>query len=194
MRSTIAFLFIPLLLSGCAVQGTIVEKRSRLRPDSSVIGTEGVDSFVFRGPVGTSREPTGVSNPQYWPGTGGSYKFILRDGNGNLRSQLVTPQVFARYNVGDYFNDQLSPNENNSSKESTTRRTTAAPRYPARPHERVAQRHRTHRKVARHQSRSGHTKVAHLRKNPRHAKPQKMGIIQRRTTKLQPVCIAKAGG
>jgi len=90
---------------GCAFEGTIVDKLSRLRPDASMVGTEGVYSFVFRGPTGTSRPPIGVPNPQFWTESSGSYKFLLRNRQGNVHSQLVTAEVFARCQVGDYFND-----------------------------------------------------------------------------------------
>ena len=149
MRYTLAYLLIPILVGGCASQGTIVEKRSRLSPDSGMIGTEGVNSFVFRGPNGLSRQPIGVSDPQYWIATGGSYKFILRDRNGNVHSQLVTPDVFARYNVGDYFDDSLPPAQSNSSKEGATRKT-ASSKQTASPKRQLAQKHRSHRKVAKH--------------------------------------------
>jgi hypothetical protein len=100
---------VALLLPGhafsCAFEGTIVEKPSWLRPDASMIGTEGVDSFVFRGPTGTSRPPIGVPHPQFWTESSGSYKFLLRDRQGTVHSQLVTAEVFARCQIGDYFND-----------------------------------------------------------------------------------------
>jgi hypothetical protein len=149
MRSILACLLIPVLLSGCAAQGTIVEKRSRQRPDSSMIGTEGVDSFVFRGPVGTSRQPTMVSGPQFWTETGGSYKFILRDQAGNVRSQLVTPAIFVQYNVGDYFNDTLPPVEAPSAKDHTTK-VALHPDQAVQTHRQMAQTHRNRHRVAKH--------------------------------------------
>ena len=95
-----------MLLGGCAAEGVIVEKRSRQIPDSSIPGTEGIHSFVFRGPTGTSRLPITVPGEEFWPAEPNAVcKFILRDRAGNVRSQLVTPEVFARYQAGDYFND-----------------------------------------------------------------------------------------
>jgi len=38
-------------------------------------------------------------------GVGGSLAFMLKDNSGTVRRQLVTPEVFARYEIGDYFND-----------------------------------------------------------------------------------------
>lgn len=105
-RVCFAILALFTLLTGCAFNGNIAEKRSQLRPDSSMIGTEGTASFVFRGPTGTSRPPITVPIPQLWTETGGSDTFLLRDQNGVVRSQMVTSEVAARYRVGDYFNDQ----------------------------------------------------------------------------------------
>lgn len=94
------------LVGGSAVAGVIVEKRSRVLPDSSIPGTEGVYSFVFRGPTGTSRLPITVPRPDYWPDQNGMFSFVMRDSGGHLCSQMVTSDVFARYRVGDDFNDQ----------------------------------------------------------------------------------------
>lgn len=151
MRSNIlASLTISTLLAtrafGCAFEGTIVEKHSWLRPDASMIGTEGVYSFVFRGPTGTSRLPITVPNPQFWTETSGSYKFLLRDQQGNVRSQLVTAEVFNRCQVGDYFNDRGPACARPDSKDN---KTTVAVIQQRRPH-RMAQAHRTHRKMAMH--------------------------------------------
>jgi hypothetical protein len=131
---------------GCAFEGTIVEKRSWLRPDASMIGTEGVYSFVFSGPTGTSRLPITVPKPQFWTETSGSYKFLLRDQQGHVHSQLVTAEVFARCQVGDYFNDRgpaCAPSDAKDSK------ATVAVIHRQR-HHRMAQVRRSHRKVAMH--------------------------------------------
>ena len=140
---------------GCAFEGTIVEKHSRLRPDTSMIGTEGVYSFVFRGPTGTSRPPVGVPTPQFWAETSGSYKFLLRDQQGNVHSQLVTPEVFARCQVGDYFNDRGPACARPDAKDSKAtvaviqqRRHQVA--QTRRSHPKVAQVRRSHRKLATH--------------------------------------------
>jgi hypothetical protein len=147
MRSNLLTSFlITVLLSGCAFEGTVVEKRSRQLPDSSVIGTEGVYSFAFRGPTGTSRPPITVPNPQFWTETNGMHTFLLRDQQGNMHSQMVTAEVFARYRVGDYFNDRQPPRETSDSKDSKD--VAAVIHYPR--HHRMAQARRTHRKVAMH--------------------------------------------
>ena len=136
---------------GCAFEGTIVEKRSWLRPDTSMIGTEGVYSFVFRGPTGTSRPPIGVPKPQFWTESSGSYKFLLRDQRGNMHSQLVTAEVFARCQVGDYFNDRGPACARPDAKDSKNvtavihrRRATAQKRHHARRSHHALAKHRRH--------------------------------------------------
>jgi hypothetical protein len=151
MRSKLLASFLIAILSascalGCAFEGTIVEKRSWLRPDASMIGTEGVYSFVFRGPTGISRLPITVPNPQFWTETSGSYKFHLRDRQGNVHCQLVTAEVFAHCRVGDYFNDRgpaCAPPDAKDSK------ATVAVIHRQR-HHRMAQARRSHRKLATH--------------------------------------------
>jgi hypothetical protein len=131
---------------GCAFEGTIVEKPSWPRPDASMIGTEGVYSFVFRGPTGTSRPPIGVPIPQFWTESSGSYKFLLRDRQGNVHSQLVTAEVFGRCQVGDYFDDRGPACARPDAKDS---KATVAVIHRQR-HHRVAQVRRSHRKMAMH--------------------------------------------
>jgi hypothetical protein len=132
---------------GCAFEGTVVEKRSRPLPDASMIGTEGVYSFVFRGPTGTSRPPVGVPRPQFWTETNGMYSFLLRDQRGNVRSKMVTAEVYARCRVGDYFNDRGPACAPPDSKDGKT--VTAV--IQRRRHHRTAQTRRMHyRKVAKH--------------------------------------------
>jgi hypothetical protein len=101
-----ACLLSVVLVAGSAVAGVIVEKRSRVLPDSSIPGTEGVHSFVFRGPTGTSRLPITVPRPDFWPDQNGMFSFVVRDSGGHLCSEMVTADVFARYRVGDDFTDQ----------------------------------------------------------------------------------------
>jgi hypothetical protein len=104
----------------CAYDGEVVHKISRPRPDTSLPGTEGIHAFVFRGPTGTSRRPITLPGPEFWSWEpSGKYAFYLRDRQGNSRWQLVTPEVFARYEVGDYFND-CQPARERYSKDSKT--------------------------------------------------------------------------
>jgi hypothetical protein len=121
-----------------------------------MIGTEGVHSFVFRGPTGTSRPPIPVPNPQFWAENNGMYSFILRDQQGNVHSQMVTAEVFARCQVGDYFNDRGPACARRDSKDKTI---VAVVHH--RRHRQVAQVRRTHRKVAVHRR--------HHSIKPRHA-------------------------
>jgi hypothetical protein len=98
-------LLVPFLAGG-ALGAIVVEKRSHQMPYVEVFGCEGVHAFVFRGPKGVDRRPIMVPPREYWqPMEAGQYKFWLRDGSGNVCSRLVTPEVFARYQVGEDFND-----------------------------------------------------------------------------------------
>jgi hypothetical protein len=93
-------------LAGGAFAAVVVEKNSRQVPYVEVFGCEGVHAFVFRGPTGTSRRPILVPPREYWTAQeAGLYTFVLRYHSGNVCSRLVTPEVFARYRVGDDFRD-----------------------------------------------------------------------------------------
>lgn len=88
-------------------------------PFVEVFECHGVHSFVFRGPTGTSRSPILVPPKEYWTAReAGLYKFVLRYPNGNVCSRLVTPEVFARHNVGDSFYDRLQPRDQFESDDS----------------------------------------------------------------------------
>ena len=102
--------FVGLLLVTAFAGGTfaavVVEKKSRQLPYVEVFGCQGIDSFIYRGPVGTSRRPILVPPQEYWTAhEAGLYSFVLRYHSGHVCSRLVTPEVFARYRVGDDFND-----------------------------------------------------------------------------------------
>jgi hypothetical protein len=95
-----------LALAGGAFAAVVVEKKSRQVPYVEVFGCQGIHSFVFRGPTGTSRRPILVPPREYWTAQeAGLYGFVLRYHSGHVCSRLVTPEVFARYRVGDDFND-----------------------------------------------------------------------------------------
>jgi hypothetical protein len=92
--------------AGGTFAAVVVEKNSRQVPYVEVFGCEGVHAFVFRGPTGTSRRAILVPPREYWTAQeAGLYKFVLRYHSGNVCSRLVTPEVFARYRVGDDFRD-----------------------------------------------------------------------------------------
>ena len=76
------------LLGSCAYQGVVVDKSARELPFSETVGTPG------------------------------SFAFMLRDSTGAVHRQLVTPEVFASYNVGDFFNDlQPAPTQHGNAAE-----------------------------------------------------------------------------
>ena len=141
-----------LVLTGGAFAAVVVEKRSHQMPNVEVFGCEGVHAFVFRGPKGIDRHVILVPPREYWaPMEAGQYKFWLRDGSGRVCSRLVTPEVFARYQVGDDFN-ACAPFTERTTDDSKTvqqpvvhhRRHTAQTRK--RKHSRqIAKHHRTHR-------------------------------------------------
>jgi hypothetical protein len=80
MRRIIIILFTAAaLFSGCAYDGVIAEKRSRPLPFPDSLGLDAM------------------------------YNFQLRDSTGQIHSQMVTPDVFASYRAGDYFNDLQPP-------------------------------------------------------------------------------------
>jgi hypothetical protein len=78
-RSILVCYLAAALIPGCAYQGVIVEKRFRPLPFSCSLGMDAI------------------------------YNFQLRDSTGHIYSQMVTPDVFASYRVGDFFNDLAAP-------------------------------------------------------------------------------------
>ena len=117
--------FVGLLLVTAFAGGTfaavVVEKKSRQLPYVEVFGCQGIHSFIFRGPMGTSRPPILVPPQEYWTAQeAGLYSFVLRYHSGHVCSRLVTPEVFARYRVGDDFNDCAPAIERSESDDSKT--------------------------------------------------------------------------
>ena len=93
--------------TGAASAAVILEKSSRQLPYVEVFGCQGVNAFIFRGPTGTSRRAILVPPREYWTAPeAGLYKFVVRYSSGNVSSRLVTPEAFARYQVGDHFYDR----------------------------------------------------------------------------------------
>lgn len=146
-----AFLLVPVLAGG-AFAAIVVEKKSRQVPYVEVVDGEGIHSFIFRGPKGTSERPILVPPREYWTaGEAGLYHFVLRDGSGHVCCRLVTPEVFARYRVGDDFNDCAPAVERTYTEDSKTvqpvvhhRKHTAQIKKRSRTDHRVAK-HRRHR-------------------------------------------------
>lgn len=83
--SILACLLSTVFIAGCAHEGVIVQKNSSPQPFYHSLGIDG------------------------------SYTFLLRDRAGAVHRQLVTPEVFERYAVGDYFND-LQPGPTRASE------------------------------------------------------------------------------
>lgn len=78
-RFIVIYLITISLVSGCAYQGVVVDKRSRPLPFPESLGVDGM------------------------------YSFKLRNHAGEVHSQMVTAYVFYNYRVGDYFNDLQPP-------------------------------------------------------------------------------------
>src|SRR2546423_8484565 len=136
-------------LAGGAFGAVVVEKQSRQLPYVEVFKCNGVHSFVFRGPRGTSRKPILVPPEEYWTAReAGLYKFVLRYHSGNVCSRLVTPEVFARYRVGDDFRDSEPVSERVTEDSKTIqpvvhhRRNTAQVTKRKHPSHRIAKHHR----------------------------------------------------
>ena len=155
MRSKLfAGSLLVIAFAGGAFAAVVVEKKSRQVPDVEVFGCQGVHSFVFRGPTGTSRRPILVRPREYWTAQeAGLYSFVLRSHSGNVCSRLVTPEVFARYHVGDDFNDCApGPSDRTQTDDSKSvqpvmhhRQRTAQARKRSHSSHRVAKHHRGHR-------------------------------------------------
>ncbi|HEX4632037.1 MAG TPA: hypothetical protein VH188_13850 [Chthoniobacterales bacterium] len=150
------FLLIILLaasLAGGAFAAVVVEKQSRQVPYVEVFECNGVHSFVFRGPRGTSRKPILVPPEEYWTAReAGLYKFVLRYHSGNVCSRLVTPEVFARYRVGDDFRDHEMVTESVTEDSKTIQP--------------VVHHHRRHTAQVKKHGRTSHAVAKHHRKHP----------------------------
>ena len=160
MRTRILAGFLLLMaFAGGASAAVVVEKKSRQLPFVEVFGCQGVHSFVFRGPTGTSRRPILVPPREYWTAReAGLYSFVLRYHSGHVRSRLVTPEVFARYQVGEDYYDRPAPRDRYESDDSKAtqpvvrqRRTTAQVRHrsPKRKTYRAVAKHRKHKRLKR---------------------------------------------
>src|SRR5437868_6090720 len=145
-------LLLAVNLAGGAFAAVVVEKQSRQLPYVEVFECNGVHAFVFRGPRGTSRKPILVPSEKYWTvREAGLYKFVLRYHSGNVCSRLVTPEVFARYRVGDDFRDDEAITERLTEDSKTIQpvehhhRHTAQLRKHSHRSQSVAKHHRSHR-------------------------------------------------
>ena len=148
----LVLLLLATLVAGGSFAAIVVEKRARQLPFVEVFECNGVHSFVFRGPRGTSRKPILVPPEEYWTAReAGLYQFVLRYHSGNVCSRLVTPEVFARYSVGDDFRDSEPATERVTEDNKTVqpvvhhRKDTAQLRKHGHKKHHVAKRHRAHR-------------------------------------------------
>src|ERR1043166_751186 len=142
---------LTLFLVGGALAAIVVEKKSRQLPYVEVVDCQGIHSFVFRGPTGRPRKPIVVPPQEYWTAhEAGLYKFVLRYHSGNVCSRLVTPEVFARYRVGDDFRDDQAVTENVSEDSKTIQP--------------VIQRHRRHTAQVTKHGHTSHVIAKHHRK------------------------------
>ncbi len=155
MRSKLLTFFLGVALAGGAFAAVVVEKKSREVPDTAVLDCQGIHAFVFRGPTGTSRRPILVPPREYWTTEeAGLYSFVLRYHSGHICSRMVTPEVFARYRVGDDFNDCApAPSDSTQTDDSKTiqpirhhhHRTAQLRNRKHTSHREVAKLHRRHR-------------------------------------------------
>lgn len=152
MRSKLVAVFlISTLLAGGAPAAVVVEKRSRQMPFVEVFECNGIYSFIFRGPTGTSREPILVPPREYWTAReAGLYSFVLRYHSGNVRSRLVTPEVFARYQVGQDFYDRPAPRDQYEADDSKATQTVVRQRQTTAQVRHRSPKRKTHRTVAKH--------------------------------------------
>jgi hypothetical protein len=120
MRTRVLAVFVLLTaFAGGASAAVILEKNSRQLPYVEVFGCQGVHSFIFRGPTGTSRRPILVPPREYWTAReAGLYQFVVRYSSGSVVSRLVTPEAFARYQVGDHFYDRPATRDQYQSEDS----------------------------------------------------------------------------
>jgi hypothetical protein len=146
----LAAFLVAVLCAGGAFASVVVEKRSRQLPDTAVLDCAGVHSFVFRGPTGTSRRPIIVPPREYWTAhETGLYSLVLRYHSGNVCSRMVTPEVFARYRVGDDFYDRpLAPNDRYETDDSKATQPSVRHRHRTAQVRHKSRKHSTHRALA----------------------------------------------
>lgn len=143
---------LAVLCAGDAFASVVVEKRSRQLPDTAVLDCAGVHSFVFRGPTGTSRRPIMVPPREYWTAhETGLYSFVLRYHSGNVCSRMVTPEVFARYRVGDDFYDRpQAPSDRYETDDNKATQPVVRHRHRTAQLRQKSHKHSTHRALAKH--------------------------------------------
>ncbi len=147
--------------AGSASAAVIMEKRSRQLPHVEIFECQGIYSFIFRGPTGTSRRAILVPPREYWTAREtGIYSFVVRYSSGQVCSRLVTPEVFARYQVGEHFYDRPAVRDSYDSSDSKVTTATvvrhrhtfaqALPRSERRQTQRAVAKHRKHQRSKSH--------------------------------------------
>ncbi len=152
-------LAITTCLFGCAQQGVIVQKDSGPQPLYHSLGIDG------------------------------SYALLLRDNAGAVHRQLVTPEVFERYAIGEYFNDLQpgpAPHQMPDSKAMATemRGSVAAAaiaktKKVSKSNHIASRKHTTRKRVA-HRSKNKHrpkTKIARKHSAPKVAKVEEAPML-----------------
>ena len=142
---------------GCAQQGVIVQKDSGPHPLYHSIGVDG------------------------------SYAFLLRDNAGAVHRQLVTPEVFERYAVGEFFNDLQpapAPREMSDSKSVVTamQPPTAAPvlagtKKITKSKQIASRKHPTRKRVVRRHKNPRSNKIARKQPAPRVAQVSEQPLL-----------------
>ena len=150
------------LLGSCAYQGVVVDKSARDLPFSETIGTPG------------------------------SFAFMLRDSTGAVHRQLVTPEVYASYNVGDFFSDlQPAPTQHGNPAEDKVVLT--ASRTMARQHSAIATAHapKATAKLASHAKAKSSSKVASASSHKKSHKAHQSVAAKHRAHKKSDLAKAK---
>lgn len=162
-HTLVSFVLALFLLTSCANEGVIVRKDAGPLP---FYGTLGVD---------------------------GSYAFLLRDNAGSMHRQLVTPEVFERYAIGQYFNDlQPVATPTFNFKEVRTASVPVArnpSRLAASPVTHRARRTASSRKAThtRHSVAKAHkSRKAIAKRTPTHRRKKAIRIAQAHTAKVKP--------
>jgi hypothetical protein len=163
MRFHIITILLALFLTSCANEGVIVRKDTGPLPFYESLGVDG------------------------------SYAFLLRDSAGSVRRQLVTPDVFERYAVGQYFND-LQPVATQSSDFKEVRTASATSVQKSRslataPVTHTGRRMASARKAthSRHTAGKGHkSRKAVAKRTPAHNRKKAVRVAQSHSVKATP--------
>jgi hypothetical protein len=95
---------------------------------------------------------------EYWTAQeSGLYSFVLRYHSGNVCSRMVTPEVFARYRVGDDFYDRpLAQTDRYESDDSKATQPVVRHRHRTAQLRNKSHKHSSHRSLVKHHRNSSH--------------------------------------